>query len=247
MGNNLKPLQHIGLLRLGGDLVGAVSAVQPLLASREPEVVVEVVRLMVLLNKFDDAIKYFQMLLSKDQIENHCEIELLYRLEAQVKGSVSPRYFAVRPASKADWIAHFWSDKIDKTYSPDIRSCQVDNFLGRIHFKFTNVCSSCATVHTIQLIGTLLIDKYYFCPRCFAKHEVTFEATSNFIRHRYANLLGKDVEAIDMKVIGLAQSINEVSSDAPPLVSYLNQDFIFMLSQIIVSSLLKKCDESEVR
>jgi hypothetical protein len=241
-------LKHIRLLRHEGDLNEAANAIQPLLNSTAPEVIVEIVRLAIMLNRFDVANQLFQSLLSKGDFEDYCEIELLCRLDAQAKGAVPPHFLAAqRLESTSDWVVRYLSGRIDKIYLAGIQSCQVNNRTGWILYKFTIRCVSCNTVHKIQLVGTLLLKKIYFCPRCFAKLEITFDIISTFLRTHCTCFLGAAVENIDKKLITLAQSITEISSDAQALVSYLNQDYIFMLCQIVVSELLKKCDESEAR
>lgn len=238
---NKSILEKIRLLRVEGKYGEVYTALKNLIESRNPEAILEAVKLMILVKQFDIAINNFQFLLLNNKEIMKDEPELIYRLETLKPGLIPFDILISHSTREGEWVSLYREKKIDTMYPAHICGCEVHNF-GHIVYNISNICMSCKKAYIIQIVGTLLVHKEYFCPHCFARQMINFDFIKAFIENNHTNLIGGNVSNLNMKICHMQKTINEsyLNSDIPSLVSYLNQDFIFLMNEMIINHVLTK-------
>lgn len=143
------------------------------------------------------------------------------------------------------WLEKFKIKKQDKIYQTKVKNCRVKikNFT---RYVITGFCPSCSEEHTLLIRGTIVINKNYFCPCCFAKQKLTFNELSQVIRRDYPFLLKENpeeyIERYDFQIHQTAKNLNQSFSNnpIPKLMRYLNQDIVAVMNQLVLSNLISE-------
>ena len=202
-----------------------------------PELVTEIIRIMLLTENYNVAIKYFNLFLRifpKEQQVMDEEVFLRLKLDCNSDiPSVSLRQ------TNYEWIRKYKEKKVDLFYRPAIKNCQIATGTYT-SYKFILICQCCGEKYPVNVNGTLLIKKFCLCPRCLAKQLFTFEDIRNYIKIKHPEFISKEVYQKDLQFLLFREKINYAyfNNSIPVLAAFLNQDLIFALTELVTNEML---------
>lgn len=240
-------LDHCQQLRRDGSYEQDAKAILELLESypSDKDLLMESLRLMLNLGQYRNALANYEILEGLYGVDKlQIEPEAIYRLQiANPNANVGVRSLT-QAGDDALWVHEHLSGSGDQAHEVEICDSTVTT-PSIINYAFQYCCHSCGQKSGFHLQATLLIDREVFCPFCFARHRVTFDAIRKFARERRRNLLCPDINDANHILNNARRKINEFNrnDEAPLLVQYLNQDFIFWIVSKLANSL--KLDEGK--
>ncbi|MFQ5638781.1 MAG: hypothetical protein ACE5IR_12385 [bacterium] len=236
---NPKELETLEQLRLQRDFKTALSLLKDGLR-RYPQsgaVLQEAIKISLLAHKNQQAHKFFQHLCGLPDATRWFEAEYLLRLHLSVQGMEMQECEQLQPKSNAKWCDTYRFRGVDPLYKATITLAGFECKMGPINYDFTLRCASCDVCHRLQVQRTLLIRREFLCPGCFARQFIDYSIIKHFLTNALAKIPADELRKADEKIHQLQNQFNIGATSDPrlPLICrYLNQDYIFMLNEVLL-------------
>lgn len=206
-----------------------------------PKILAETVRLSLLLDKKEQALKLFFHLNKNENRTEFIDANILLRLKLCFPDDAVVQDCELVPAMGGKWVDDFIKNKNEKIYEANLINWYLKCGDGRSYYKFNSKCRSCDHEHLVPVYMFFLIYREYLCPNCLAKQFLNFDVLESFFRaDKIDDKLADKIEACDEKCRQIRVNLNNdtlVDNQYPLMSQYLNIDYVFILNQLIVKRL----------
>lgn len=192
----------------------------------------ETIRLLLLLNETENALKCFLVLNSLPERLRRIEEEVLVRLEICIGRQVERSRLQVVPATYS-WLHCFKEDLEDRIHVPPMTGCNVVNN-ARTYYHFGLECPCCGQEYSLCLVGSLLVHKEFLCPVCLARQLVTAENIRDYVTRTHPALTGDVIYPSTLAFLELRGRLDSDQS-LSPVARQLSQDTSFAINQLIIN------------
>lgn len=208
--------------------------------SDDASLLAEGVRLCLLSGENEQAYQFYLKCRELKNLENFLEWECLLRLKISLGQIPIAELDSLQTKDSPKWYLEFEQTGNDPLYELTPESCAVSCTEGKVDYNFAAKCKSCDYDLQIVIGLTFLVYREFLCPVCFAKLSFDYEAIKGFVETKMPRQFSKHLIKLDDKFINLQNELtldSVVGEQFPLLCRYLNQDYLFLLNQIIFNKL----------
>lgn len=234
-------LNEITRLRLEGDLKAAFGLINERLKMnpRDALFILEAVHQALLMQEKELALKLYKRYSMVQQTDGCDRPEVLLRLHLSATESV-PALDNVVLESGPLWCQAYARDGIDPLYAANLHDLAVTCQDGTSSYTLTCQCPSCQQSCLVFVYMSFLIYRKYLCPTCLAQLFVDYESIKAWVQSKLSPQVKQRLNRFDDHLTDLKKELNfdMISENKyPQLCQYLNQDYIFILSQLVLKRL----------
>lgn len=236
--SNIHTLQNLRNLRLAGDWGPALQAASQALGAVtiDPAILAESIRILILNEKTDLALKLYQALTDNPQSGNNLEPEALVRLALQM-GRTDLLDGMPAPEEPA-WLVPLLTRGEEPADLLILTGMEVRGNNGPSVYFFTGHCPYCGHLGQLSVATNLLTVRLGMCNACFGRFSLDYAAISDFLRRRYPDFLDLDVSRTDWDLIDHIRPRVLGDEPAPEVVAKLGQEYQFLLNELLARHLM---------
>jgi hypothetical protein len=206
-----------------------------------PAVLAEAIRVSLLLNKKEQALKLFFVLVKNSGWQEHIDSNILLRLKLCFPNDETIRRCKLDVTKGGEWLQVYLEEKIDKPFPANIKSWNLTCGDGRTTYDLTLECLSCRQQHFASLQMFFLIRRTYLCPFCLSRQHLDYEILKTYFEsNEFKQQLANDVEGYNDWFRKTRMELNTdffTAQKYPELCQYLNIDYMFIINQLLITRL----------
>jgi hypothetical protein len=232
-------LEEVARHRIRGEMEAALDKFNNLLTGKSSlpgPYLREGIKLLVILEKWDHAQKFYNMLTLLPDAGNYLETEFLIRLQQHApEGTITAlRTPGLKPVYS--WSQTFLTTGQDALLPLQLEGIRPECNVGSLSYYCTGTCGVCGTRITASLVRTFLVERHLYCPQCLAGLVIRYREIADLVDRTYPDMTAESVYAWDAKFYKLQEIIGnpETPGNAvPEMIRTFDQDYMFYLMQIL--------------
>lgn len=203
----------------------------------------ELFRLFLLNQDKTQLEKYFFQLVNSEESKRELDEDVFLRILLAFPEKIKKNKSIIIIPKDYQWLEEFKLNKKERVFQSKVVDCKV-KIDGFSYYHFNCKCDSCFEVHSLEIKGTIVINKKYLCPVCLAQQILTFSEIRTKIDKEYPFLIKENsenyIKSSEEKILKIFKDCNQSYSNSPVprLFRNLNQDIIGLLNQLVLSNLL---------
>ena len=206
----------------------------------EPEVLREACRLNLAIGNTDEAQAIYATLAGLPLEGAPAEGELLARLFL-LRQSEGPQWEDVTTAAyEADWVATLLQQGSMDILPLRLHAIRVQCGRGYMVYHLQGICPYCDHPKEYQLERTFAVMTTLSCNACLAPIHLDFDLVESFVKERHLQLLAPQVYDLERPFFAIQNELGHVAfEDAPLSCRSMNQNYLFLLNQLLADALDK--------